>query len=450
MNIEKTLISTILKLVEDKKFNTIRDIFVTIKPVDIALILENLEKEFVPLIFRLLPKEIAAETFIEMENDSQKSLIKGFSDKELKEVVDELFIDDAVDLVEEMPANVVKRILQQADTEKRKLINSILRYPENSAGSIMTTEFVNLQPNMTVNDAIKHIRCTGLKKETINVCYVTDYTKHLIGIVSIYKLIVSDEDAFIEDIMEKHIICVSTQDEQEEVAHKLSKYDFFAMPVVDNENRMVGIITVDDALDVLEEEATEDINIMAAIIPPTKPYIRTKIFDIYKSRIPWLLILMVSATFTGIIIKRFEDALSACVILTSFIPMLMDTGGNCGSQASATVIRGISLNEISFTDIFKVAFKEIRVALLCGITLAIFNFVKLLLFDRVTFLIAVTVCLTLIVTVLIAKLVGCMLPMVAKKMGFDPAVMSSPFITTIVDTMSLIIYFKTAEVLLGL
>lgn len=450
MNTETTLITTIITLVENKKYSTLKDILVTINPVDIALLFAELKEEVVPLLFRLLPKEIASETFVEMDSDSQEKLIKGFSDKELKEVVDELFVDDAVDIIEEMPANVVNRILSQTDTEKRKLINSILQYPENSAGSIMTTEFVNLQPRLTVNEAISHIRLTGIHKETINVCYVIDETRHLIGIVSIFSLITANETDIIEDIMEKNIISVTTQDEQEEVARKLKKYDFFAMPVVDTENRMVGIVTVDDALDVLEEETTEDINIMAAITPTTKPYIKTKVLDIYKSRIPWLLLLMISATFTGIIITKFEKALSACVILTSFIPMLMDTGGNSGSQASVTIIRGLSLGEIKFSDIFKVAWKEIRVSILCGITLAIFNFAKLMLFDKVSFFVAVTVCLTLLLTVFIAKLVGCTLPMFAKKVGFDPAVMASPFITTIVDAMSLLIYFQIAGVLLGL
>ncbi|QSX06533.1 magnesium transporter [Sedimentibacter sp. zth1] len=449
MNTENTLITTIITLTEKKKFSSLKDIFITIKPIDIAILFEEINEDLVPLLFRLLPKEKAAETFIEMESDFKERLIKGFSNKELKEVVDELYIDDAVDLVEEMPANVVGRILRQADTQKRQLINSILQYPENSAGSIMTTEFVNLQPSTNVNEAIKHIRLTGIHKETINVCYVTDETKRLIGVVSILKLIVSDESEIINDIMEKNIISVCTQDEQEEVAHKFSKYDFFAMPVVDTENRMVGIITVDDAIDVLEDETTEDINIMAAITPSTKPYIKTRVFDIFKSRIPWLLLLMISATFTGIIIKRFESALSACVILTSFIPMLMDTGGNCGSQASVTIIRGISLDEIRFKDILKVAWKEFRVAFLCGVTLAVFNFIKLILFDKVTIFVALTVCITLVVTVFIAKIVGCTLPMLAKKIGFDPAVMASPFITTIVDAMSLLIYFKIAAILLG-
>ena len=372
-------------------------------------------------------------------------------DAELKEVLDELYLDDTVDIVEEMPANVVKRILKHSDPDMRKSINEILKYPEDSTGSIMTTEFVDLKETMTVEDALKRIRRTGPDKETINVCYVIDDWRHLIGVLSIRTLLLAEEDDIIGDIMERNYICVQTLDDQEETARALGKYDFLALPVVDTENRLVGIVTVDDAIDVLQEETTEDMEKMAAMLPTDKPYLRTSAFDTFKSRIPWLLLLMVSATFTGQIISSFEDALSAFTILTAYIPMLMDTGGNCGSQASVTVIRGLSLGEIEFSDLIQVVWKECRVALLCGTVLAGANFAKLMLLDRMVFhnpitvTVAAVICLTLVCTVFAAKIVGCMLPLLAKKIGFDPAVMASPFITTIVDATSLLIYFRFAS-----
>ena len=372
--------------------------------------------------------------------------------------IDELYMDDAVDLIEEMPANVVKRILRQADPQTRKEINELLKYPEDSAGSIMTTECVILRPKMTVEEAIKRIRRTGIDKETIYTCYVSAPDSTLIGITTIKTLLLSEEDEIIENIMETNVISVNTLDDQEIVAQMFNKYNFLALPVVDNENRLVGIVTFDDAIDVMEEEATEDIQKMAAITPNTeKPYDRIGVFETYFSRIPWLLILMVSATFTGMIITGYEDALAAssAVFLTAFIPMLMDTGGNSGSQASVTIIRALSLGEIEFKDIFKVIFKECRVALLCGVSLAIVNFAKLMLFDRlvlhnehITLIVAFVVCLTMVVTIFIAKFVGCTLPMLAKKLGFDPAVMASPFITTIVDAISLMVYFSIATAIL--
>ena len=444
-------------LVERKRWPDLRDMLVLLEPADIALVLDELPADRLPLLYRLLPKELAAEVFVEMEPDLQEMLIKSFSDSELKEVLDELYVDDAVDIIEEMPANVVKRILKHADPETRKSVNEILKYPEDSAGSIMTTEFVDLKRDMTVEDAFKRIRRTGVDKETINICYVTDPGRHLLGLVSIRTLLLAEEDDVIEDIMETNIIFVNTMDDREEVAQDLSKYDFLAMPVVDQEGRLVGIVTIDDAIDVMEEEATEDIEKMAAITPSDKPYLRTSTFSTFKARIPWLLLLMVSATFTGIIITSFEDALSAYVVLTSFIPMLMDTGGNCGSQASVTVIRGLSLQEIDFSDLPAVVWKEIRVAVLCGVVLAAANFVKMMLVDRLllgntalTATVALVICLTLVCTVFCAKVIGCTLPMVAKKIGFDPAVMASPFITTIVDAISLAIYFQFATMLLGL
>lgn len=447
----ETLKNSIVKLTEEKKYATLRDIMSTMNAADIAALFEeNIPESVLPLLFRLLPKELAADTFVEMSPDRQEMLIKGFSDSELKEVVDELYMDDAVDLVEEMPANVVKRILTQAEPEKRRMINNILKYPEDSAGSIMTTEFVELRPHMTVQDAILHIRRCGITKETINTCYICQKDRKLIGMVTIKELILAEDEQTMEELMEDHIISVGTMEDQEAVALQFSKYGFLAMPVVDGEGRLVGIVTVDDVLDVMEEETTEDIEKMAAIVPADKPYLKQTTFELWKSRIPWLLLLMISATFTGMIITSFEDALAKYVILTAYIPMLMDTGGNTGSQASVTVIRGISLNEVEFSDIFRVIWKEIRVALLCGVTLAVCNFAKLIIFDHLEMLVAVTVCLTLVVTVFFAKLVGCTLPLIAKKIGFDPAVMASPFITTIVDAISLLVYFQFATRILGL
>ena len=452
-----TLDDTIVALAEQKKYSTLRDILVTMNPADAAALFDDTEERLLPLLFRLLPKDMAAETFVEMDPDSQELLIHGFSDSELKEVVDELYVDDAVDLVEEMPANVVRRILKQADPETRKLINNILKYPDDSAGSMMTTEYVDLLPTMTVEDSIKRIRRTGTDKETINICYVIDDGRHLLGIVSIRTLILSDEDELVSDVMTENVISVGTLTDQEDATAMFSKYDLTVLPVVDNENRLVGIITVDDALDVLETETTEDIEIMGGVTPTDKPYLRTSIWETFKARFPWLLLLMISATFTGQIITSFENSLAVAAVLTAYIPMLMDTGGNSGSQASVTVIRGISLGDIEFKDFFRVVWKEIRVAVLCGAALAAANFIKLMLVDRmlfhnpdVTVPVAAVICLTMVCTILVAKIVGCTLPMLAEKAGFDPAVMSSPFITTIVDALSLLIYFRFAVMILHL
>lgn len=445
-----TMGKTIESLLEQKKYVTIRDVLTTMQAIDIAALFDDIDQDRLPLLYRLLPKELAAETFVEMDEDAQTMLIHGFSDTELKEVVDELYVDDMVDLVEEMPANVVKRILRSADNETRKAINEILKYPDDSAGSIMTTEYVSLRPVMTVGDAIKRIRRTGVDKETIYTGYVTTPNRTLVGMLSLRTLLLSDDDDVVQDIMETNVIAVNTLDDKEEVANQFKKYDFLTIPVVDKEFRLVGIVTVDDAIDVMEDEVTEDMEMMAAITPTDKPYLKTGVFETWKKRIPWLLLLMISATFTGMIITSFEDALAAQVTLTAFIPMLMDTGGNSGSQASVTVIRGLSLGEIEFVDIFKVMWKEIRVALMCGVTLAIANFAKLMLFDRVGLWVSLVVCLTLIVTVFFAKIIGCALPMLAKKIGFDPAVMASPFITTAVDAISLVVYFQIATLLLGI
>ena len=444
------------ELAKEKRYAELRDLFLPMEPADIALLLEEGKQEQMPLLYRLLPKETAAEVFVELESDSQEMLINGFSNTELKEVLDELYLDDAVDIVEEMPASVVIRILDKATPEMRKSINEILKYPEDSAGSIMNMEFLSLKKDMTVEDAFKRIRRIGGELETINILYVTDPTRHLLGVLSVRDLLLAEEDDLIEEIMDPDVVWAKTTDDKEDVAQALSKYDFLAMPVVDQENRLVGIVTVDDAMDVMEAEATEDIEKMAAMLPTDKPYLKTSVFETFKSRIPWLLLLMVSATFTGQIIAKFEDALGACAILTAYIPMLMDTGGNCGSQASVTVIRGISLDEIEFSDLLRVIWKEIRVAVLCAAVLSAANFVKLLLVDKmifgnpITMTVAAVICLTLIVTVFAAKLVGCTLPLLAKKIGFDPAVMASPFITTVVDAISLAIYFRFAALLLGI
>lgn len=446
----ETLKTSIKALVEVKKYATLRDILTTMNAADIASLLEDIDDQMVPLLYRLLPKELAADTFVEMEPDTQEMLIRGFSDSELKEVVDELYVDDAADLVEEMPANVVKRILMTADAEKRQMINNILKYPEDSAGSIMTTEFVELRPHMTVEDAILHIRRSGINKETINNCYVTSKDRRLIGVVTIRDLIMNESEQTMDQLMEDNIISVETITDQEEVAQMFSKYGFLAMPVVDTESRLVGIVTIDDVLDVLEEEATEDIEKMAAIVPADKPYLRQTTFDLWKSRIPWLMLLMISATFTGMIITSFENALAKFVILTAYIPMLMDTGGNSGGQSSATVIRALSLHDVEFSDLPRVIWKEMRVALLCGLTLAVCNFAKLLLFDRLAVPVALVICLTLVVTIFCAKVIGCTLPMIAHRIGFDPAVMASPFITTLVDAISLLVYFQFATRILGL
>ena len=453
-----TLGVTLEALIEAKKYTTLRDILVTMNASDIAALFEDVPEAKLPLLFRLLPKELAAETFVEMEPEAQELLIQGFSDNELKEVVDELYVDDAVDIVEEMPANVVKRILKQADPEMRKMINEILKYPDDSAGSIMTTEYVSLRPDMTAEEAIKRIRRTGVDKETIYTCYVTGKDRKLIGLVTVKDLLLAEDDETkIEDIMLTNVISVTTQDDQEEVARMFGKYNFLALPVVDKENRMVGIVTFDDAMDVIEDETTEDMEIMAAMTPSEKSYLKSTPFDLFKHRIPWLMLLMVSATFTGMIITSFESALSLLPVLTAFIPMLMDTGGNCGSQSSVTVIRSLSLNELKFNDVFRVMWKEVRTAVLCGITLAVLCFVKILLVDRllmgntsINLMVNGVVCLTLAVTVVIAKFVGCSLPLLAKKLGFDPAVMASPFITTIVDALSLLVYFSFAKTLLGI
>ncbi len=434
-----------------------REQIVDMEAADIALLLSEFPEDRLPILFRLLPKELAAETFVEMDNDQQELLIQSFSDTELREVLDEMYLDDTVDVIEEMPASVVHRILRHCDPESRKTINELMKYPEDSAGSIMTTEFVSLTADMTVRDAFKRIRRTGVDKETIYICYVVNESRILTGVVSVRTLLLSDSDDIISDIMDSSIVCIQTLDDQETVSQMFSKYDFIAMPVVDKEHRLVGIITIDDAMDVMEAEATEDMEKMAAIMPSDKPYLKTGVLETVKARSPWLMMLMLSATFTGLILTYFENSLMACAVLTAFIPMLSGTGGNSGTQASTAVIRALSLGEVGFRDTLRVIWKEARVAMICGVLLAAANFIKMMLVDHwlmhnpdVTIAVALVVCLTLICTVLCAKVVGSSLPILAEKVGFDPAVMASPFITTVVDALSLLIYFRVATLLLGI
>ncbi len=438
------------ELLEGKQYTRLRQKIAEMNEADVAAVLEELEDEEMLKVFRILPKSIAADVFSYLDVDNEQFIITSLSDKEAASIIDNLMADDATDLLEEMPANVVKKLLVNAKADTRKDINHLLRYPEDSAGSIMTVEYVDLKENLTVAESIERIRKIGVDSETINICYVLDSKRTLLGTVALRYLLLSQPDEVIGDIMHENVIAINTLMDQEEVAAMFQKYDFTAMPVVDNENRLVGIITVDDIMDILQEETTEDIEKMAAIVPSDKSYMKTGIFETYKKRIPWLLFLMISATFTGKIITSFEDALSACVILTAFIPMLMDTGGNAGGQASVTIIRGLSLNEIDFSDMLRIVWKEVRVAILCGLTLAAANFAKLMLYDQVGLSVAIVVCSTLVMAVIFAKMVGCILPLCAKKIGFDPAVMASPFITTIVDALSLIIYFQIAKAVLGL
>lgn len=444
------MLKNIEKLIEEKKYAEIKKILNEMNDYDIAEIFEDLPTTEQLKIFRLLTKDIAADVFSYMETDTQSKLITLLSEKEAVEIINDMASDDAADLMDEIPANVVSRLLSKVDPEARRDINGLLNYPDDSAGSIMTTEYMDLKEENTIEEAIRKIKKEYDDKETIDICFVTDKSRKLIGTVKLKDLVLNDEEKLIKDIMDDDIMSVNTLMDQEEVASIIQDYDLTSIPVVDTENKLVGIITIDDVIDIIEEEATEDIEKMAAITPTEKPYLKLNVLELYKSRIPWLLLLMISATFTGKIIQHYEAALASYVVLTSFIPMLMDTGGNAGGQSSVTIIRGLSLNDIEYKDTLKIIWKEIRVAALAGITLAIANFAKLLLIDKVTTSVALVVCLTLIVTVIIAKIIGCSLPILAKKIGFDPAVMASPFITTIVDAISLIVYFQIATHLLGL
>ena len=440
----------IKELLDGKQYTRLRQRVAELNDADIAAAMEEMEEKDLLKMFRILPKSMAADVFSYLEVESQQFIITSLSERDAADIIDNLMSDDAADLLEEMPANVVKKLLAGASPDTRRDINHLLRYPEDSAGSIMTVEFMDFKEDYTVADAIAKIRKTGMDSETINICYVLDKKRTLVGTVALRYLLLSEPEAIIGEMMHENVISLHTLMDQEEVARQFKKYDFTSMPVVDNENRLVGIITVDDVVDIMEEETTEDIEKMAAIVPTDKPYMKTSVIETWKKRMPWLLLLMISATFTGKIITSFEGALSAYVVLTAYIPMLMDTGGNAGGQASVTIIRSISLNDIEFADLPKVIWKEFRVGIICGITLAAANFCKLLLLDRVSMLVAAVVCLTLLVTLIAAKFIGCVLPMLAKKVGFDPAVMASPFITTIVDAVSLITYFQIATMLLGL
>ena len=444
-----------LSLVEGRRFGELARLLKEENAADIAVLLGEVDEAALPVVYRLLPKELAADSFVDMDPERQELLIRAFSDRELREMLNELFMDDTVDIIEEMPAGVVKRILKNTDPETRRTINEILKYPEDSAGTIMTTEYVDLKRDMTIPQAFDRIRRTGTDVETIYNCYVTDANRKLLGIVTVKDLLLSDPDRVIGDIMDTNIISVNTHDDQEFVAHQFEKYDFLAIPVVDAEERLVGIITFDDAMDVIQEENTEDIEIMGGMTPSEKTYLRSSPLELWKHRIPWLMLLMVSATFTGMIMAKFEEALAVQVVLTVFIPMLMDTGGNSGSQSSVTIIRALSLDEVEFADLAVVVWKEIRTAVLCGVTLAAACFLKILLVDRllmsneaVTIPVIAVVCVTMVITIMAAKIIGCTLPMVAKKLGFDPAVMASPFITTFVDAISLLVYFGVAHALL--
>ncbi|MBQ8738063.1 MAG: magnesium transporter [Clostridia bacterium] len=448
------------RLLEEKNFYDLKILLQEMEPADIALVLEEFPDKKICLLFRVLPKDLAAEAFVEMESENQELLLSSFTDTEIKEILDELYIDDTVDIIEEMPANVVRRIIRNSSPEDRLVINELLKYPDDSAGSIMTTEYVRLNESITVADALKHIKRTGVDKETIYTCYVTKPDRTLLGYITAKTLLLSEDDEIISDIMETNMIVAHTDEDKEVVVKEMSKYDLLALPVVDKENRLVGIVTVDDAIDVLEEEATEDVEKMAAITPSDKPYLSTSVFEIWKNRIPWLFLLMLSATFTGAIITYFEDKLVASIAgtaLIAFIPMLMGTGGNAGGQSSVTIIRGLAVEEIRMGDILSIIFKELRVSLLCSASLAIVNFIKMMLVDNllfenpnITIEVALTVSLTLVLVVIVAKIVGCTLPIIAKRIGFDPAVMASPFITTIIDAVSLLIYFNIASSILGL
>jgi len=447
----------LLELAESRQFRQLKQELKTMNEVDIASFLEELAPELMLVVFRLLPKELAAEVFAYLEDsDDQQRLINALSDRELREVLDALYVDDTVDIIEDMPANVVSRILRNTDPATRSQINTLLRYPKDSAGSIMTTEFVSLRPEDTVAQAFRRIRREGVDKETVYTCYVIR-RRELVGVVTVRRMLLAQEDTPIQDIMETRLLSVHTLEDREVVAQMFARYDLTALPVVDGDGRLVGIVTVDDAMDVLEEETTEDFERMAAIVPVDKPYLKTGVWETVRSRIPWLLLLMLSATFTGIILTGFESALAACVVLTAFIPMLTGTGGNSGSQSSVAVIRALSLGEVGLSDTLAVVWKEARVAVLCGLCLGGANFVKMLLVDRllmgnpeVTVAVALVVCVALALTVVCAKVVGCLLPIGAHRLGIDPAVMASPFITTVVDAISLLIYFATATQVLGI
>ena len=440
------------ELIRINDYKELKNLLISMNVADIAELIEELPHSDLVRVFRMLPKGIAADVFSYLPTDVEQMLITSLTEREAVNIIDDLAADDAADICDEMPASVVKKLLAMASPDTRRDINHLLKYPDDSAGSIMTVEFVDLKESLTVAQAIQRIKKIGIDKETINVCYVLDESRKLIGTVAIRLLLLKEDNQIIGDIMHENVITAHTLTDQEEVARMIKKYDFTTIPVVDNEGRLVGIVTVDDIVDILEQEATEDIEKMAAIVPTEEPYMKTSVFLQWKKRIPWLLVLMISATFTQAVINNYQEAIitAGYAVLTSFIPMLMDTGGNSGSQASVSVIRALTLNEVGFKDMFSVLWKEARVALLCGMTLSACNFVKLIVIDGAAMNVALTVCLTIIVTVFAAKIIGAMLPIAAKKIGFDPAVMASPLITTVVDVLSLMIFFNLANVILGI
>ena len=445
---KEELFETVATLLVSGGYQQLRAVLAELEPFDLAEICEQLNESHLPLVFRLMTKDKAAECFTNMDSDLQELLIKRMSDAELKAFLDELFVDDTVDIIEEMPANVAARMLANSDPETREQINRILRYPKDSAGSIMTTEYVRLNKNMSVADAFARIRRVGYEKETIYTCYVTESDRTLVGVVTAMDLMLAETDTLISELMETNVISAKTDDEQSSVVKKFSDYGFLALPVVDGSNRLVGIVTVDDAIDVALEEATEDVEMMAGITPTDKPYLKTGVVSTWLSRVPWLMLLMLSATLTGAIISQYEEALSNLVILTSFIPMLMGTAGNAGGQSSVTIIRALSLGDVVPGDILRILWKEARVSFLCGVSLAVVGYFKAILLDGADSLVALVVCITLLATVVAAKLVGCCFPVLIKKIGFDPAVVASPFITTVIDALALVVYFAVATALI--
>lgn len=440
----------VLELIRENKLMQARSELIDMNVVDIAQLLDETDQEKMLIIFRILPKDISADVFSYLSSEQQRYIIESITDKEIKTIIDELFFDDTIDFLEELPANVVKKVLKNTDENTRAMINQFLKYPENSAGSIMTIEYVDLKKKMTVKEALEHIKKTGIDKETINTCYVMDKNRRLEGVISIRQLILNDDDIIIKDIMDENVIYVHTLEDQEYVADTFRKYDFISMPVVDNENRLVGIITIDDIVDIIEQENTEDFQKMAAMAPSEEEYLKTGIFSLAKHRIIWLLVLMISATFTGSIIRRFEDVLQSVVVLASFIPMLMDTGGNAGSQSSTLIIRGLALGEIEAKDVVKVIWKELRVSIVVGVALSVINFGRIYFLEKTDLFVSIAISFSIFFTVVIAKVVGGVLPIIAKKLKLDPAIMAGPLITTIVDALALIIYFTAATTLLGI
>ena len=444
------MVIEIKELIERNKLLELCEYLQELNSVDVANQLMDLEDEELVLVFRVLPKDIAAEVFSYLDKDSQQHIVESITDREVKQIEDKLFLDDTVDFIEELPANVVKKVIRNTSPQKRELINQFLQYAQYSAGSIMTIEFVDLKAYMTVKEAINHTRKTGTTKETLETCFIIDQARHLLGSVTLKDLILSEDDMIIEDIMDTNLISVQTSVDQEEVAHLFKAYDLVTMPVVDKENRLVGMITIDDVVDIIEQENTEDFQKMAAMAPNEEPYLKTPVLSLAKHRIIWLLVLMISATVTGRIIQGFEEVIQSVVILASFIPMLMDTGGNAGSQSSTLIIRGLALGEITTHDYLKVMFKELRVGSVVAIVLSVVNFLRIYFIEHVEFMVGITVCASLFFTVILAKVVGSILPIIAKKLKFDPAIMASPLITTIVDAFALIVYFMLARTLLGI